>query len=306
MTLLAGDLTTPARVQTWLPDLTSASNAIVAQLISSMTALLYTKLNRARTFSQTFTRTIDGVGNYQILLPDYPVTGIASVQLGARIINLMPLPNPTTGVIPPPNFGYGYRFIPWAGNLPGDPAVLEFVNGAWLAGVQNIKVAYTAGYLEQSEPATLPGTGGFSGGTASITVLQPQGIWCRDNGVVYASTGVALTPVSAITAVGQYIPPQDTSPGAYTFGVADANAAILISYSFIPADLEEACIQMVAERYSYRSRVGIIDKSLGCQETMRFWRGGGRYQMFPELPPEVEALIMPYVSVLPPAIGAPV
>jgi hypothetical protein len=129
-----------------------------------------------------------------------------------------------------------------------------------------------------------------------VTVAQEQGIWCKDNGVMYAD-GTALMPVASITAAGQYIPPVDSAPGVYTFGVADADASVLISYSFIPADLEEACNQMVAERFSYRSRVGDISKSLGGQETVRFMRGG--------LPPEVHAMIAPYVNVVYPAIGAP-
>jgi hypothetical protein len=125
---------------------------------------------------------------------------------------------------------------------------------------------------------------------------------------VYAETGVALTPVSASPAIGQYVPQPDTSPGLYTFSSADASAAVLISYSFIPAALEEACIQMVVERYSYRTRVGEISKSLGGQETVRFMRGsaGRPYSSSNDLPPEVNDLIYDYVSVLPPIIGAPV
>jgi hypothetical protein len=83
---------------------------------------------------------------------------------------------------------------------------------------------------------------------------------------------------------------------------------ILLSYSFVPADLEEATIQMVAERYAYRSRIGEIMKSLGGQETIRYQRGamGPPWSYENSLPPEVNDLISPYVSVLPPVIGAPV
>lgn len=116
-----------------------------------------------------------------------------------------------------------------------------------------------------------------------------------------------MTPVASSPAPGQYIPPPDATPGLYTFNSTDVSNGLTvnISYSFIPADLEEACIQMVAERYSYRGRIGEISKSLGGQETARFLRGGmGRSVL--ELPPEVESLIQPYVSVIPPATGADV
>ena len=288
MSLLAGDLTTPARAAVWMPNPPALPSAIISQLIGSMTGLIYGKLNRARTFSQTFTRTFDGLGTMQIVLPDYPVTSVSAVQIGHRLIQPAPLLTPPSGSY----YGYGYRFVPWEGNLPGENTVFEFVGGYFPMGAQNIKITYQAGYLVQNELSVIPATTPWQ-----VTALQQEGIWCRDNGVVYATSGVAFMPVKTITAAGQYIPPLDTSPGVYTFGAADEAASVLISYSFIPAPLEEACIQMVAERYSYRNRVGDISKSLGGQETVRFQRG--------ELPPEIMGLIRDYVSVVYPAIGAP-
>jgi hypothetical protein len=303
MTLVAGDLTTPQRAAVWMANAPTIPSAILTQLITSMTALLYNKLNRSRLYSQQFTRIFDGVGNMQLVLPDWPVTAITAVQMGSALVPPAPLPNPS-GVNAGANFGgYGYRYVPWLGNLPGDPVVLELAGGYFYTGAQNVKVTYQAGYAIANEPAVVPNATPWQ-----ITVLQPQGIWCRDGGVVYAADGVALTPVANITAAGQYIPPTDAAPGVYTFGTADENQAVLISYSFVPADLEEACIQMVAERYSYRGRIGELSKSLGGQETVRFMRGGpGRpWSGTASLPPEVMDLIWPYVSVIPPAIGAPV
>jgi hypothetical protein len=248
------------------------------------------------------------VGNYQIVLPDYPVENIISVQLGSLLIQPFPLPQPGLPVLIQPNSfgGYGYRFLPWSGDLPGDPAVVELVNGIFYRGVQNIKVVYQAGYVVQNEVQTIPA----NPGPYVVTVFQPQGIWCKDNGVTYAN-GSALTPVVATPTIGQYIPPPDppltlAALGQYTFAAADAGKGILITYSFVPSDLESACIQLVAETYSYRDRIGQLDKILGGQETVRFLRGGiGRGQMF-DIAPEIEARIWPYVNVIPPAIGAPV
>lgn len=305
MTLAGGDLTTLSRLENWVEGATSNSSTILTQLITACSNGIKSKLNRANLYSQSYTRTFDGQGNYQLVLPDYPVTAITNVQMGAAIIGPSPLPNPVSGVYPPPSLGYGYRYEPWLGDLPGQPAILEFVNGTWWAGSQNIQITYTAGYLVASEPWTIPS----NPGPYAVTTLQLMGFQCCDNGIVYASSGVALTPVanSSLLAAGKYVPPPDTSPGLYTFSASDAGAAVLVSYSYVPADLEEGCIQYIAERWSYRGRVGVVSKSLGGQETMRWLRGGAsRGQMFPELPPEVESLIWPYVSVVPPAIGAPV
>lgn len=301
MTLAAGDLTTPERVAAWMAN-TPASTAVLPQLITSMTAMLYGKLNRARLYNQVFTRVFDGVGNMQLVLPDWPVTAISQVQMGSQIVPAAPLPQPGTTVAASPTYGYGWRFAPWLGNLPGDPAVLELTGGAFWTGVQNIKVTYSAGYLISNEAQTVPSVSPYT-----VTVNQFQGIWCRDNGVTYAD-GTALSPVTSNPGAGQYVIPPDTTPGVYTFSAADEGKSLLISYSFIPADLEEACIQMVAERYSYRQRIGEISKSLGGQETVRFMRGnsGKPWSGTSSLPPEVMDLIWPYVSVTPPAIGAPV
>lgn len=298
MTLAAGDLTTPQRVVTWLGANISLPSPILTQLVSSMSAMIRSQLNRGQLYSRTFTQVFDGLGTMQIVLPSYPVTAILSLQMGATVVPPAPLPTPagnyTEGYT---GGGWGYRFPPWSGNPPGDNAVLDLIGGYFCLGAQNIKITYQAGYLVPLEAGTVPASSPYT-----ITVVQPYGIWCRDNGVAYASTGVALTPVAANPTVGQYIPPVDSSPGIYTFSAADEGAALLLSYSFIPADLEEATIQMVAERYSYRSRVGEISKSLGGQETMRFLRGGSKSG----LPPEVMGLIMPYVNVVPPPIGSPV
>lgn len=300
MSLASGDLTTFENFSIWYPNISNISVPLIKQLISATSTIIFNKLNRARLFSQTFTRVFDGQGTYQIVLPDYPVTSISSVQMGAALIPAVPLPVPNQTFTPNANNTYyGYRVVPWSGNLPGDPAVLEFVNGVWWWGVQNIKITYNAGYLISSEAWTVPSSN-------QVTVLQPQGMWCKDSGVVYASTGVALLPVASAPSMGEYVPPSDSAPGLYTFSSADMGANVLISYSFVPVDLTEACNQFVAERYSYRMRIGEESKSLGGQETIKFMRGGLARSMFPDLPPEVEGMILPYVSVIPPVIGAPV
>ena len=61
-----------------------------------------------------------------------------------------------------------------------------------------------------------------------------------------------LTAVTGTPAAGQY----NVSGGVYTFAAADAGANVLISYGFIPAAINNACIEWVAERYRYRTRVG--------------------------------------------------
>jgi hypothetical protein len=229
------------------------------------------------------------------MLPDYPVTSITSIQAGSVIVPRSVLPlaqgqTPVAGV----NYGcWGYRFIPWAGQLPGSPAIIQLTNGIWWMGSQNIEAIYQAGYLISNESWTVPTT------PFQVTVFQPNGICSKDNGVTYAN-GTALTAVAANPTAGQYVPPADANPGLYTFSAADAGASVLISYSYVPADLTEACNQMIAERLSYRSRIGVMSQSLAGQETIRYMRGGLNYGPLAGLPPEVAELAMPYFNVTPP------
>ena len=305
MTLANGDLTTPALYANWIGLDPTKLPIGVAQFINSMSRMILSKLNRAPLYSQTYVRRFNGEGTGQILLPDYPVTLVSAVQQGGALVPFSPIAAPQAPYSQP-GIGtyYGIRYLPWnPGDMPGQACMLEYVGNCFWPGYQNISVTYTAGYLIQNEAATVPAVSPWQ-----VTVVQPYGIWCRDGGVTYASSGTALVPVAASPAAGQYIPPSDANPGVYTFSTADAGVGVLISYSFVPADLTEACNQMVAERLSYRGRVGEISKSLGGQETMRWMRGGmGGYNSgnpFPDIPPEVVGLIWPYVSVTSPAMGA--
>jgi hypothetical protein len=56
----------------------------------------------------------------------------------------------------------------------------------------------------------------------------------------------------------------------YEFSQADAGQGVYLNYDFIPADVEQACIEVTAERYKYRSRIGQASQSLGGQETASY------------------------------------
>jgi hypothetical protein len=83
-----------------------------------------------------------------------------------------------------------------------------------------------------------------------------------DGGVTYAANGVALTAVAANPAQGQYV---YTPGGTYTFSAADAGAAVLISYGYVPYDLEQACVDMIGDWIAYQSRNGMLSKTIEAQ-----------------------------------------
>ena len=124
-------------------------------------------------------------------------------------------------------------------------------------------VTYTAGYLNAPESTVIPAN------PYSYVVQAPLGPWSADEGVSFSSSGVALTPVTGTPATGQYALPAD-KPGTYLFAAADTGKSVIISYSFTPADMYQAVIELAAERFTYKGRIGQRSKSLGGQETIAF------------------------------------
>jgi hypothetical protein len=164
---------------------------------------------------------------------------------------------------------------------PGRPQALDVFRTYFRKGRQNIVVDYSAGYAVQSEAASVPA----SPGPYSVTAAAPLGPWAGDSGVTYAN-GALLVAVAANPAAGEYA----VANGVYTFAAADAGAAVLISYGFIPAAINNACIEWVAERYRYRTRVGQSAQTVQGQQTASY--------SLKDIPDFVRASLDPYRSVV--------
>ncbi len=104
-------------------------------------------------------------------------------------------------------------------------------------------------------------------------------------GVSYAN-GTPLEAVGSAPTQGQY----SVAAGTYTFAAADANAAVLLNYGYVPADLANAALEWIADRWAYKDRVGARSKSLGGQETMS-WN-------ITSIPSFVAMVIQPYRRVI--------
>jgi hypothetical protein len=120
-----------------------------------------------------------------------------------------------------------------------------------------VRVTYTAGYRTLREAHQVPASGPYT--------VDPALTWISDLGVTYAN-GTALAYVAGAPAAGQY-----TLAGAlYSFAAADAGASVLISYSSVPADVDQAVVEMAAEAYKRKDRLGIVSQSVGGQETVSY------------------------------------
>lgn len=297
MSLADGDLTTVANAQFWI---NSPNPALVQSLISRVSTQIRSWLGRPFLYSKSYSKTFDGTGTSKLMLPDWPVTSVSSVQIGPNIVQPVPLQlaqSVVTLTFPP----FGYRYRGWDGGVPGYTTAIELLDGWFGKGHQDVMVDYTAGYLVSSEPQTVPASSPYV-----VTVNQPQGICCLDGGVVYASTGDALTVVTGTPSAGQYNAPTDNVPGAYTFAAGDEAANVLISYSFVPLDLQSACEQAVAALYAQitlmQGMSNLMEMRVGDTE-MRFGQLGtgpaGSVSVGPlvMLTPAITSILQPYRTV---------
>ena len=245
---MRGDLTTLANAKAWAGIATTNSDVIISQLITRVSQVARSYCGRPSFLSTTYTESYDGTGDVTLPLRNWPVTSVASLSINERLIQ-------------PAGSGWaGFTFDQWDGFSPGSPAFLQLRGGRFLEGQRNVAVTYTAGYLLTGEAQTVDPA------THTITPIGPLGICAADAGCTYAN-GTPLVAVAATPAAGQYVPPSPfglNPTTVYQFSAADSGSAVILSYSYVPADLEGAVIELVAERVKYMARIGLRSQSSGA------------------------------------------
>lgn len=238
-------------------------------------------LSRPTLFRTTYNDVYDGFGSSRQAIRNYPVLSVASVA-----VNNTAIPAGTNPAeIDPQEISVtsgGYFLTPWNGQPPGGLQSISTSGWVFYRGLSNVAITYDAGYAIEDEANTIPAAAPYT-----ITVAAPYGSWGQDDGVSFTVTGTALVRVgnSITPTTGQY----SVNDGTYTFAAADTGLAVLISYSFIPADIENACIELVSERFRYRSRIGKLSESVGGQETVSY--------SLKDMPDYVKLSLNPYKSV---------
>lgn len=219
----------------------NVSQPLVQRLISATSTYVQNYLNRIIA-SNDYAQTFNGQCSPTMMLPQYPVTSINAMQIDGQAISARaPLVFPSVY-----NNGFGYTFQP-----QGQVAVSGY---SFARGFNNIYVSWTAGFLISNEPHTVPATAPYAVATSAR--------WSAgDRGVTYAASGAPLTKVTGAPAVGEY----SVDWSVYTFSAADAGVAVLISYAYVPFDIEQACIDMMGDWFVYRSRIGTLSKAIENQ-----------------------------------------
>lgn len=245
---MIGDLTTLDRVKAWLGVANTSSDVLLQDLIASASDFVRNEIQRDDLGWHIVTEYYDGAGNNFMVLRQWPVTQVDSIQFSGISIATAAIGNPRQNgylLDPPPQGGGQQR--------------LTLFGYAFPQGRSNITVNYRAGYLMSAEAHTIPAVSPYT--------VSPNSVWLDDQGVLFASSGTALVEVSGAPAAGQYSIDEN---GVYTFNSADASKAILMDYSFVPAGLEQATKELVGERYRIKDRIGVVSQSVGGRETISY------------------------------------
>ena len=248
------DLTTLVALKSWLglPTGVGPNDATLGALITAASRSIYAALSRPALLPQSYSEMID-LETLRIYLRHWPVLRVTSVTW--RGLTVPPDTNADLEA------SLGYVLEPGDPAPPGRPQALDLIGEQYRPGRQSLAVIYSAGYAVQSEAQTVPASSPYQ-----VSAFAPYGAWASDLGVVYASTGVALTAVAASPLAGQYA----VAGGVYTFAAADAGQPVLISYGYAPQDIAQAALELAAYRFRSAERIGLNSKSIGGQETISY------------------------------------
>jgi hypothetical protein len=274
--MAASDLATLADVKTWLAGssgIGSSDDALISRLITDVSGAITAYLGRPSLVPRTYMERLDGNDKTRLFLRHYPV-----LQVITLLIDTVAVPAAAPASAP---LTKGYLLEAWDGLPPGRPQALDVFRIFYRKGRQNIVVDYSAGYAVEGEAASVPATPG----PYNVTVAAPFGPWASDVGVTYIN-GVALVAVAGNPTAGEY----NVTNGVYGFAAADAGAAVLVAYGFIPAAINNACIEWVAERYRYRTRVGQSAQTVQGQQTASY--------SLKDIPDFIRASLDPYRNVV--------
>jgi hypothetical protein len=125
---MTGDLTDLATVKSWLGVNGSATDGLIATLISAVSAFIPNYLGR-QVLSGSYVETYRGNGQHELLLRNFPITAVASVAFAGRTV---------TAPADPVALTSGFLF---------DDRTLTLIGERFPVGLP-VVVRYTAGYTD--------------------------------------------------------------------------------------------------------------------------------------------------------------
>lgn len=268
---MQGDLTVLANVKGWAEAALAGQNVTVSdvllsRLISGASSFILNVMNRDTLAVHTVAETYDGFGSETMMLRQWPVLSVQSISFCGTSITTAAAGNPRSNgflLEPPPASGgeqkvtlFGYRFP---------------------RGSSLVDVVYTAGF-QTTETQTID----------ADKPMSTYRTWLADTGVAFVG-GAALIKVDSSPAAGHYA--IDPTSNAYLYNVADDAKKVALTYSYVPFDIEQACVELVGEWFKRKDRIGLVSHSTGAGQTTSFSQR--------DMTPAVKAMLQPYCRVMP-------
>lgn len=260
------DLATLADLKTWLHVAETTSDDVLQRLLTAQ-SFRFVKLAKLKgLILLPYSERRDGKGRSQMFVRNPPIVTGDSVQVNTTLIPASP-DTVRPGWV---NDAYSFKMIGggigpiWTGGTVWPPAPgLQY---CFAVGFQNIVLNYHGGYGAKiiGEPATVPVT------PYAITTLSQGQFWTEDDGVSYASSGLAFTPITSGTpTAGQYLVSLANNLGlpvvTYQFAAADTGQLVKVSYTTknIPFDVSQAVLEMTQWIWRKRDRIDLDSENLG-------------------------------------------
>lgn len=271
------ELTTLDHVKAWLAidESNTDSDDYLLLLIKSASRFALNYMQRDSMAATQYDEMYDGYGKSYMVLRQYPAIDVLALSF-----NGVPVSEATGNGITTP---FADGFVLESPNVAPTQQRLSLFGRVFPHQRSSVYVSYRAGYLKSNESHAITNAYG-------LYQAQTNNTWLEDDGVKL-SNGTALTRV--------YVDPADLAPmqycvdedGLYSFDSAQNNATVLISYSFVPPDVEQAVWELVGERYRAQDRIGLNSKTLGGQETVSY--------DIRSMSPYIRELLNPYKRVVP-------
>lgn len=232
-------LTTLASVKAWLASdqgvaaATPALDEILERLITAVSGLVLDFLNRDTLARTTRTETYPGGRTGVLLLRNWPVLSVSSLGIGISSMT---------------SDGYTLEGVRAGG---GCQRIYLSEGRTFLApGPAGVAVTYISGFV-RSETLLVPASGS--------PVVQTSACWLGDVGVAELD--------------GTLVTGYTVSEGSYTLPPALTGQSVVVTYSFVPPQIEQAVIDEVVLAFRSRQRIGEYSKALP--------NGGGTVQYLP-------------------------
>lgn len=228
------DLTTVTRYKAFVGVTVTTADALYARLIRSESRVAEQWCGRSLSGYASFSARLNGTGTSRLVLPKRPILEVASLTIGSATVQ--------------------YNAD---GNSPGfsfDDTCLYLAAERFPYIPQSVACEWTAGW-RAVETQVIP-----TGNTPTITPYE--GLPVAITSVVEAVTNVAFTANTANTpAAGEYY--FNAEAGTLVFNTADAGKSVVLTYGYVPADVEQAVIEMIALDVKQRDNIGVRSKTLG-------------------------------------------